>query len=240
MNRWIRPNWICCIFLVVLQGAVCRAEDDLKVVKPEECKDYVGQNVTVEFVVHGTRQLNDKAVGFLNAAKEPTDPKDFTVFITSQALKKPDANADTAELANYFLCKIQVAGTVQLYRNKPEIVVDSLDQIKILERPKVTKLEEVKDKVGQAVVVEFIVQASHEEPGQRCFLNSEADYNDPQDVSIFITTTGIEKFAAKGKVKHPGDYFLHKKIRVTGTVKLFKNKPQIDVGAPERINLVEE
>lgn len=239
MGRFNRSIGTSVFFSAMFLATVCRAEEGLKIIRPEESKDHVGQSATVEFVVHNTKLQTDKTYGFLNAEKDPTDPKDFIVFISSGALNKLEADANVAQLANYFLCRIQVTGNIQQYREKPEIVVDSLDQIKIIERPKAIKLEEAKDNIGQGVIVEFVVQNSYEQPGKICFLNSEKEFNNPEDFCIFITSNALDKFSADGKVKHPADYFLHKKIRVIGTIKLYKNKPQIDVSSPERIQVID-
>jgi DNA/RNA endonuclease YhcR with UshA esterase domain len=67
------------------------------------------------------------------------------------------------------------------------------------------------------------------------YLNSDKDFKSKDNFAVVLT--------AKGKTgkweKTTGDTFKGKTIRVTGTVKLFKDSPQLDVTDANQLELVE-
>jgi hypothetical protein len=71
------------------------------------------------------------------------------------------------------------------------------------------------------------------------FLNSEVKYQDPKNFTIFINKAGAEKFK-KAKVDDPAAHFKGKMVRVTGTVKLYKERPEIVVEDPDQVEIVEK
>jgi hypothetical protein len=71
-----------------------------------------------------------------------------------------------------------------------------------------------------------------------CFLNSAADFRDAGNFTIFLPGEVLEKFK-QAKIEKPGDYYKGKTVQVTGTVALYKEKPQIRVDDPAQIKVVE-
>jgi DNA/RNA endonuclease YhcR with UshA esterase domain len=71
------------------------------------------------------------------------------------------------------------------------------------------------------------------------FLNSEVKHQDPKNFTIFISKTGAEKFKT-AKVDDPATHFKGKLVRVTGTVKLYRERPEIAVEEPEQVEIVEQ
>ena len=71
------------------------------------------------------------------------------------------------------------------------------------------------------------------------FLNSEANYRDGKNFTIVIDKSAAEKFK-KEKIDDPAVHFKGKTIRVTGTITLHQNHPQIQVEGPEQITVVEK
>jgi len=102
---------------------------------------------------------------------------------------------------------------------------------------KVVAPEEVASREGQRITVEMRVKSSRllADAG-RCYLNSRRDYRDETNVSIVLFRRGLAALAEKG-VEDPADHFLDKVIRVTGTVEIYKDKPQIIVERAEQIEL---
>jgi DNA/RNA endonuclease YhcR with UshA esterase domain len=107
-----------------------------KIIKPEEAKDYEGQEVTVEFTVAAGRQLDngDSSVCFLNSSTERNDPAAFTAFISGKGLGEFKKDPKTEKPADYFKSKkVRVTGKIVTYNKKYEIKIDDPAQIKIVE-----------------------------------------------------------------------------------------------------------
>jgi DNA/RNA endonuclease YhcR with UshA esterase domain len=92
-------------------------------------------------------------------------------------------------------------------------------------------------KVDQKVTVEFEVKSTGGKTA--VYLNSEADFKSDKNFTVFLPAKAVEKFKA-AKVDDPAVHFKGKTVRVTGTVTLFKEKPQIKVDGPDQIKLVEK
>ncbi len=139
---------------VVFAGAVCSAADqaassstkgdsktDLKVIKSEQAKDYVGQEVLVEFDVVSSKEIGS-GLCFLNSLSDFNDPAAFTAVISPSCLNKFKEDPKTDKPANYFKSKtVRVSGKVLKYQKdkdspiKYEIKVDDPDQIKVVAEP---------------------------------------------------------------------------------------------------------
>jgi len=105
----------------------------LKVIRPEDAKEYDGKEVTVEFKVAASFEAADKGVCFLNSVKDRDDPKQFTAFINHDALLKFRQDSKTAKPADYFKAKkVRVSGAIKPYQGRYEIEVASPGQIKIV------------------------------------------------------------------------------------------------------------
>ncbi|HZZ26825.1 MAG TPA: hypothetical protein VFE46_02360 [Pirellulales bacterium] len=112
---------------------------DLKVIKPEEAKDYEGKDVVVEFQVVNARELGT-GICFLNSSSDFNDPGAFTAVISAKGLSEFKKDSKTEKPADFFKDKkVRVTGKVLVYQKdkdsakKFEIKVDSPKQIKIVE-----------------------------------------------------------------------------------------------------------
>ena len=96
---------------------------------------------------------------------------------------------------------------------------------------------EAAKKVNEKVTVEFEVKST----GGKvvCYLNSEADFKDAKNFTVFIPDTAIEKFK-KAKIDDPREYFKGKTVRVNGAVTLNREKPQIKVEDPDQVMVVDK
>jgi hypothetical protein len=94
---------------------------------------YIDQRCTVELTA--TRATKDKAGNkfFLNTKPKNTDPDNFTVTWNKKVMDQLAAKGiPTVEgLKNKTL---RVTGTVTTFQNRPQIVVDSADQIQLVNR----------------------------------------------------------------------------------------------------------
>ena len=96
---------------------------------------------------------------------------------------------------------------------------------------------ETAKKVNEKVVVEMEVKSSGGTGNY--FLNSEANFRDDNNFTVFIPKEAVEKFQ-KAKIDDPAKHFKGKMIRVKGTVTLFQKKAQIKVEDPGQIEIVEK
>ena len=96
---------------------------------------------------------------------------------------------------------------------------------------------EAAKKVGEKVTLEMEVKSLGGKGPY--FLNSEADYKDAKNFTVFIPADAVEKFK-NVKIDDLPAHFKGKTIHVTGTVSLYREKPQIKVEDPEQIKIVDK
>jgi DNA/RNA endonuclease YhcR with UshA esterase domain len=96
---------------------------------------------------------------------------------------------------------------------------------------------EAAKKVNEKVTVEMEVKSTGGK--DNCFLNSEVDFKDGKNFTVFIPKETVEKFK-KDKIDNPAAHFKGKIIHVTGTVILYKDRPEIKVEQPEQIKIVDK
>lgn len=83
---------------------------------------HMGENATVEGLVTGTH-VSSKGTEFINfGGRYPN--QDFTAVIFA-------SSASQIDVSQYYGKKVDVTGRIQLYRGKPEIIVNSPDQLRI-------------------------------------------------------------------------------------------------------------
>lgn len=100
--------------------------------------------------------------------------------------------------------------------------------------PPITPAEAAK-KVNEKVVVKMEVKSTGGKNNH--YLNSEEDFKDPKNFTIFISKDYLEKFKAAG-VENPATHYKGKVIQVTGTVVLENQKPWIKVQDPSAIQVI--
>lgn len=96
--------------------------------------------------------------------------------------------------------------------------------------------EEAAKRVNEQVSLQMEVKSATLR-GELCFLNSEPDFKDAKNFTIFIGREGLKKFK-EAKIEDPASHFNGKTVRVTGKVVLFREKPQIAVDRPDQVVLV--
>jgi alkaline phosphatase D len=98
-----------------------------------------------------------------------------------------------------------------------------------------TDAEVVKKHVGKEVTVEMTVNATGASQ-TRTFLNSAVDRNSDENFTVVLPTAAVEAFKKAG-VDSPRDHFKGKRVKVTGKLSLFREKPQIVVDDPKQIEI---
>lgn len=121
------------------QGPAPRRDGSLvveaKPVKPEEAAKHVGEWCVVTMKVTSSRLMADAGRCYLNSHKDHRATDNFTAVIFKQGLDK-FAKADVADPAKHFLDKtVRVTGTIELYKEKPQIKVELVDQIEVVDAP---------------------------------------------------------------------------------------------------------
>jgi DNA/RNA endonuclease YhcR with UshA esterase domain len=75
--------------------------------------------------------------------------------------------------------------------------------------------------------------------GTNCFLNSEKDFRDPKNLTLFIDKDALAKFK-EAKIDDPAAHFKGKTVHVEGKVVLYRDRPEIKVSGPDAIKVVEK
>ncbi len=92
---------------------------------------------------------------------------------------------------------------------------------------------EAAKKVGEKVTVQFAVASTG--GTSNLYLNSDKNFRNKENFTVVLMPKG-----KTGKwEKADGDTFKGKIIRATGTVKLFKDSPQLDIAEPAQLEIVE-
>ena len=97
---------------------------------------------------------------------------------------------------------------------------------------------EAAGKVNEQVTVEMEVKAATTR-GSVCFLNSEEDFKNPKNFTLFIDKDALAKFK-EAKIDDPSAHFKGKLVRAQGKVVLYQNRPEIKLGSPDDIKIVEK
>ncbi len=108
-----------------------------------------------------------------------------------------------------------------------------------IEKPITTS--EARKKVNETVFVEVILKATKNRLEKRgeIYLDSEVDFNDPNNFATVINREGADEYRRMG-IADPAEHFRGKRIRVRGTVSVKDNVPRIEVKDPKQIEIVTE
>lgn len=95
---------------------------------------------------------------------------------------------------------------------------------------------EAAGRVDQVVTVEMTVKGARV-VNDVCFLNSEDDFKDPKNLTLFLGSEVIAALKQAG-VSSPAAYYRGKRVRIQGRVTLFRDRPQIVVDNPRQLQVV--
>jgi DNA/RNA endonuclease YhcR with UshA esterase domain len=109
---------VLCLITLALSTAVANAG----VINDRDAAKHAGEHVTVEGVVTGTH-VSAKGTEFLNFGDHYPN-QDFTVVIFARS------SASIGDIARYYGKRVDVTGTIALYRGRPEIIVNDPGQIR--------------------------------------------------------------------------------------------------------------
>jgi DNA/RNA endonuclease YhcR with UshA esterase domain len=95
---------------------------------------------------------------------------------------------------------------------------------------------EATQRVDQVVTVQMEVKSARI-VNNVCFLNSEADFKDPDNLTLFLGSQAITALKRAG-VENPVAHYRDKTVRFKGRVTLFRDRPQIVVDDPKELRIV--
>jgi DNA/RNA endonuclease YhcR with UshA esterase domain len=215
------------------------------VISWRDAERYAGQEVTVEGTIVHT--YDSGKVTFLNFDEDYRNTLTIVIFpsLYDQFPDKPAA---------YFKDKpVQVTGQVKMYEGSPEIVIEDPAQIQVVGESRAPEApassptpalasnaapdapipwQDASDYVGRKITVIGEVVRTYNS-GKAAFLNFDEDWRGKFSVVIFASD--FDNFP-----QPPDEMYLHKTILVTGKVKEYKGAPEIIVGSPKQIEIVEE
>ena len=87
--------------------------------------------------------------------------------------------------------------------------------------------------MGKLITVEGTVVATRN-TGSVCFLNFDKNWRDKFYIAI------VEPSAMTAWPKPPQEHFLNQKIRVTGKVSIYQDRPQMRITQADQITIVAE
>ena len=97
---------------------------------------------------------------------------------------------------------------------------------------------EAAKKVNEEVTVRMQVKSAALRGGV-CFLNSEEDFRNANNFTIFMDKKSLAKFK-EAKIDDPAAQFKAKTVQVKGKVTLYRDRPEIKLSGPDAIKVVEK
>ena len=117
--------------LVPLVALALTAAGDDKPITPEAAAKKINEKCTVEMKVASVGK--GKEVFFLNSKEDFKDKDNFTVFLSKEGVEDLKKTKIDDPAAHFKGKTIRATGTVKLYKDRPEIVIDKAEQIKIVD-----------------------------------------------------------------------------------------------------------
>src|SRR5262245_5891775 len=105
------------------------------------------------------------------------------------------------------------------------------------DQPKPISPVEAAEKVNEVVTLRMKVKSAALREGV-CFLNSEEDFKDAKNFTVFIDNESLARFK-EARIENPAAHFKGKTIQVKGKVTLYHDRPEIKVSGPDAIRVVE-
>jgi len=104
--------------------------------------------------------------------------------------------------------------------------------------PEAVTPAEAAKKVNEQVTLQMEVKSAALRSGV-CFLNSEEDFKDDKNFTVFIDKDALAKFK-EAKIDDLAAHFKGKTIKVTGKVTLYQERPEIKVSGPDDVKVVDK
>jgi len=122
--------------------------------------------------------------------------------------------------------------TPEARKQLEEVWDDLLQQSLQNPHPKIISWQDAVKHYGEYCTVEGTIVVAHNS-GKACFFNFHSNWK--AHFSAVIFAEQFDLFPA-----NPEQYYLHKKVRITGFIKEYKGKPEIILESPEQIEIIDE
>ena len=231
-----------------------------KAISPAQAASRVGQKATVEFTVESVVRVSSVGRTYLMSTK-PGQPRVFAAAIREEIEHALLQRLGVASLEELEGKRLIVSGKVDLYEGKPFIDVTDIEQVRLSTRVNITpespptvptpapkvepssgpvlKPEEARTQIGKDVVVEFVVVSTGRATSRtRLFLNSMADYKDPENFAVVLPGSQEQQICERLGIQ-TFDELKGKKVRVKGRVTLYMERPQIELSSVTGVELAE-
>jgi DNA/RNA endonuclease YhcR with UshA esterase domain len=106
------------------------------------------------------------------------------------------------------------------------------------DQPKPIDPAEAAKRINEEVTLQMEVKSAALREGV-CFLNSEEDFKDAKNFTVFIDKEALAKFRA-AKIEDPAAQFKGKTVQVKGKVTLYRDRPEIKLSGPDSIKIAEK
>lgn len=116
------------IVIALLLTAIATQLYAQKEIKPEEIKDHVGDSVMVQGKISGVRFFESNSRTLINVGA-PYPNQVFTIVILPDVRSKLHVLPTSSDVGNI----VWVAGRIELYKGKPQIVIKDVQQIDIIQ-----------------------------------------------------------------------------------------------------------
>lgn len=120
------------LMLVFVPNLVVGGEKDAKPLTPGAAAKKINEKCTVEMKIESVGKGN--GVYFLNSKEDYKDKDNFTVFINKDGAESLSKAKIDDPVAHFKGKTVRVSGTVVLYKDRPEIIIEMADQIRIVEK----------------------------------------------------------------------------------------------------------
>jgi hypothetical protein len=108
------------------------------------------------------------------------------------------------------------------------------------EKAKVIAASDARNHVDERCTVELTVRASkNAAPRKEYYLDSEEDFHDEKNFAVVISYDDAEAFKKAG-IEDPAEYYMGKKVRVTGKVIHENDQTRMHIDDPEQIKVVDD
>jgi DNA/RNA endonuclease YhcR with UshA esterase domain len=119
------------VFLLFF-GSLLQEPEAPPVIKPSEAANHVDKTVIVEMEVESSSFLKDKELCFLNSLKDHRSEDNFSIVIRKEGLKAFKENKIEDPATHFLKKKIQVEGKVELFKKKPQIIIEKFEKLKVV------------------------------------------------------------------------------------------------------------
>ena len=212
----------------------------------------IDETVILEMTVKATGMNAAKTWMYLNSEADFRSSANLTVAVKDPTAARRKAMGLPLESTDFVGLRIRVTGKVYLFRDSPEIIVEESDQLRALPKrsedanpaPAPTKprgpldARQAAAAIDETVILEMTIRSvGFSNAGNWMNLNSEVDFKNSANLTVAVKDASPERRKAMGLDGTKED-LVGRRIRVTGKISRYRDKPQIIVDEPGQLRLL--